>query len=419
MSIDLIALASASGLPLASRRADLNRGLISRGDDAPGGPGMALNTVTTLYGLNLFTRLNDSELQFASSEHSQIKWKQFNGSILMVVVVEEVDFLSESDLSCLLELANDAIVLMCGLSDMSDANVERLKRRIKMAYPLLDHLLATFARNGTRRLSLVSGCTAYALTSRSSYICSLVNNIAQAASTGYCALFVHRKLLAASRDWWSSLTSTRDAFLVSCLLASFFESDLIQTKEVLIHLPSSPTTLTRLVVSQVTKGVFLCLLLGEHPSLEFIESQILVPLSDLKLQEERLSRYIYELRDCKYISPETFTDLLGKQASILKDVSAFLLLDGEHKITFAYNESLIEAFEEMISFCQLTPGSRSSCLSLADGYQTSGQMSMYRVRHGKVFILCAMYPSSTSLKHMMNRTNSLKEAFARAKHFWP
>lgn len=422
MSVDLVALASASGLPITTRRVILQNGSILRDGDFSNE--ISLNTITTLYSLNLFSQLNGCDLQLAKSANDQtkIRWKQFNDSLVLVVIASEVDFHEDAELDSLLELSFDAIVMMCGLAELHDTNVERLKSTIKMANPLIDYFLSSFAtgRESTPRLELMTHCSHYAIASRSSYITSLVNSVAQTASSSFCALFVHRKLLAASKDWWATLNRRKDSFMISSLLDSLLDIGLIQTREILIHLPTiSPNNLTRLIISQITKGVVLCILCAEQPSLEFIESEILVPLNDLNLQEEKLSGYIYELRESKYLSPKTLTEILGKDtATFLNEITAFLLVNYEHKVYLSFNELLIEEhFDELVIFTELgtnKPASLTDC----DAYQIGNQMSMYRVSHENV-LLCAFFPLTTTVKQMMLQTNNLQTAFAKAKYFWP
>ena len=422
MSVDLVALTAASGLPIATRRVILQKGSALLNGDGPFNCGeIPLNAITTLYSLNLFSQLNGCNLQLAKTgdDRTKVRWKQFNDSIVLIVIANGIGLHEDTELDSLLELSFDAMVMMCGLAELGDSNVERLKSTVKQANPLVDYFLSSFATGrGSPRLELITHCSHYAIASRSSYIASLVNSVAQTASSSFCALYVHKKLLAASSDWWTQLNRQKDSFLISSLLDSMLDIGLIQTREMLIRLPGiSPNNLTRLVINQITKGVVLCILCAEEPSLEFIESEILVPLNDLNLQEEKLSGYIYELRGSKYLSPMTFKDILGKDtATFVNQITAFLLVNYEHKVYLSFNEELIEEyFNELVIFTDL--GTDKSLTTDCDAYHIGSQVNMYRVSRRHV-LLCTFFPSTTTVKQMI-QTNDLQKAFFKAKHFWP
>lgn len=433
MSIDLLCVAATSGLPLFTRRADLrfikndnglSKKIPDRDMDGEDGPNelISINTITTLYGINLFSRMNECELQTTGNGRTRIHWKVFNENLIIIVIITDIDsIIDDREVNCLLNMTYNSLVMMCGSAHMTDTNLERLKRRIKISFPLIDYILNCFTSNGIDRLEMVSKCSNYAIACRTSYISSLPNSITQMASNNYCAIFVHGKLLSASKDWWSQLSiKCNDSLLIACLLKSTYMNDLIQSKEIAIYLPdTSPTKMSRLVFSPITKGVILCMVCNEHgPSLEYIDDQILVPLNDLKLQEDKFSKYIFELRETKHISNDTFVNILGKHnVPLIKTLLGFIIFNRYQQIYFVFNEQLIEDYSnEICTFCRLN---RSNVSTITNAHLSLEQVNMYRAVGNRSIIYCLLFEPSQSLKQLHVNTMTLVEAFTKAKHFWP
>src|SRR5699024_11816909 len=76
-------------------------------------------------------------------------------------------------------------------------------------------------------------------------------------------------------------------------------------------------------------------------------------------------------------------EIFGKHVAILRDISAFVVVNHEHKVYFTFNENLIdEYFEEIVIFCDF--GSKQGFTNYADSYLACGQINMYRSEERRV-----------------------------------
>ncbi len=312
MSVHLIGLTAMGGLPLFSRHVSMSRSnssnlsptesseMESNIDNSNSNLSsnsssneISFARLAALNGVNLFSRLNDCDLLFCSTNTSQIRWKVYKGSVVLIIIVKNMSDMSQNHLLIFMDIVFDSLVLMCGLNDITSQNIERLKRCLRLSYQLIDYLLNSFISNTLLRIPLITNTIEYSINTYSEFMLSLVESAAQLASSSFCSIFINKKLITASKCWWTRLSSSKDALLITNLVNSMTDNDLMQTKEIAVYLPDNcPTSLTRLVVSQLSKGVVLCLLCAENPTLDLIESEIIVPLTDSKTHSEKFSKYL-------------------------------------------------------------------------------------------------------------------------------
>ena len=294
MSIDLVGVTAMGGLPLFARRRSLSTTGETTGDHNIDNE-LSFSRLAALNGVNLFSRLNDSNLLFCSTKDSQIRWKVFRGSLVLIVIVDNIQNLNQNHLSLFLDTVFDSLVLICGLNELLSQNIERLKRCLRLTYHLIDYLLFTFISNTLNRIPFLTNSIQYSMSGQNchQFMQSLVESGAQLAQSSFCWLFINKKLVSGSHCFWTRLNSCKDALLITNLVHSLSDTDLMQTKEIAVYLPDNcPNSLSRLIVSQLSKGVVLCLLCGEQPSIDMIDTEIIVPLMDSKIHSEKFSKYL-------------------------------------------------------------------------------------------------------------------------------
>ncbi|XP_054164837.1 protein fuzzy homolog [Oppia nitens] len=296
VTIDLIAVTAIGGLPLFMRHCSqsvTNSSL--NGNTTSGDNDLSFARMAALNGVNLFSRLNDSNLMYCSTKESQIRWKVFKGCLVLIVIVEHMTDVIETHLHQLLDLVFDSLVMICGLNEIMSQNIERLKRCLRHSYQLIDHILNEFISSPLSRLPFITNNIEYSMSCQSyqHFMQSLVESGGQLSCSAFCWLQINRKLVAASHAFWSRLNTSKDALLAITLVNSLSDTDLLQTKEIPVYLPDNcPTSLSRLIVCQLAKNVVLCLLCAEEPSIDFIDTEIAIPLIDSKIHSEKFSIYL-------------------------------------------------------------------------------------------------------------------------------
>lgn len=471
-SIDLLALTAQSGLPLFSRRVANDSMVAGAGARSPittmiekdGHEPISLNTIATLYGVNLFARLNGNiQLHQATTEDGSvlIHWKCFpepqpnldvdSANVVFILIANNVDT-EIVDLSELLDLIFKLILMLCGREVLSTTtNVELLKGHLRLAHSAIDYLLRGAITTNLQTFEIASKSTSYAFTSRSSFICSIVNTIAANVCSEYCAIFTHGRLLSASKAWWAKLANTDEAFHLFCLINSLTDTELIHTKEIPIYLPSiEPFSASarplRLIVSQVSRELKLCLLIAadvEH-SLDRIETDVIVPLNDTKLQEEKLAKYIFGPKTSDGLPPSVLTSMLGHNVVLLENVAGFVFWHRARRLHFVYNEIVVaENADLLLTLAKATDTNlddhhqQTHKTKYLDQHLHYDQLAIYQVegechRLSVVFDLAvpstaaalaaATTPSSTSSSVLMQvlgtTSHQLAEAIIKAKHFW-
>lgn len=414
MSLDLIALTSMSGLPLLTKRVIVDA-TIEQNGSIEELKEISLNTIATLYGLNLFSRLNECDIQLAKSSTGQIrlKWKSFRDNITLIVVANSVEHLTDSDLETMVELIFHSILMVCSLTGVTESDPEKLKRNLKLAQPLISYLLDLFISQDDR-LAVITQTIPYALTTRSSSITSIVNSISRLESpSNFAALFVNQKLFCASKSWWQKLIPTKDAFLISCLINSFPKTD--QITGMTIYLPySNPTVPLRLVVSELQNAT-LALICDKYPTLEYLENEFIIPLNE----DEKLNKVANELQHTG-ITPMVLQGVFGKRLFVLSQLNSFVYINYENGIHFVFNEqSLRQYFTDVAVFAEfgLTEHHGNDD---HEEFFFDDDICLYKVAR-KDILVCVLFENncSPSIKQMNSVTTTLIDILCKAKHFWP
>ena len=98
-------------------------------------------------------------LHSLDSTEFKIIWRMYHSNITLILV-EELDAFDEDVLFKKLDLIFDALVFMYGLEDLINIqNVEKFKREIKVAYPLVDAILESDGSNSNLFGGYMTNCT--------------------------------------------------------------------------------------------------------------------------------------------------------------------------------------------------------------------------------------------------------------------
>ena len=296
MSVYLAGVEAIGGIPLFSRQV----GEQQQSDGIP------FATLASLNGVNMFARLNEANLLSAVTGNALIHWKVFNKSVVLIMIVTKnssLEHVEQQVMERTLDYIYDSLVLCCGPEELLSQNVERLKRCLKSAYPLVDHLLRLLVTPATHA-NLAHGCvnSLYVETHANNFAKALAESYSAVASSDFACILVNGFLVAASKGWWTRLSHSKDAFLVVNLanaISGSFTPD-AWTRELAVFLPENcPDTLTRLLVSQVQENVFMVLLCGETPTFQFIE-ETLAPVR-LNDQHQNSLAALAGMRGCSFL----------------------------------------------------------------------------------------------------------------------
>lgn len=417
MGVKLIAVTSSSGLPLFIRHVhdagSVDKSSVVHNEDCSD---VSLNTVATLYSINLFSKLNGCEVTDCKSKYglTKVHWKSFEEPpITLIIVVQDLILIEKDDVQAFLDLISDAIVMVCGLTQLSSIDHERLRQTLGTALPVVDYLLESFVCDRLNKIDVLTHYTSYVFTNRSTFVNSIVNS----GHNGYCSLFAHGKLLTASKQWWLQLNSSTDSFLVACFLNTLSGRDASSNREYQIYLPhTSPSVPYRLVLSIISSDIVLCILCENTLDIVDIQADVLAALCDSKLQENKLATYIFGTQNTTNLPESIIKSLFPKNPSILQQLSSFFFLNHKLKVYFVHNETnLVDHLDEVLALCGLNVNTTNS----GEKHYIDNRIGMYR-QANSLFCICALFTSQTvSVASMKKTTNTLSEIICKAKNLWP
>uniref|UniRef100_T1JUE9 FUZ/MON1/HPS1 first Longin domain-containing protein n=1 Tax=Tetranychus urticae TaxID=32264 RepID=T1JUE9_TETUR len=293
MSINLIGVSASGGIPLFCRQ----KSTISS-------EGIPFVKMASLNSVNLFSRLNDANLRSTFTKNSSIHWKIFRGSIVLILVTtvdHSTSFrdLNSSAMDRLLDFIFDTIILTCGLSKLIETNTESLKSSLRPAFPAIDYILDQLYSGHSLQLCLQK--FEYILTESwaTSFMEPLVDTAARLASSQYCCLIARRRVVCATKHWWTKIATTRDGLLIVNLVNSFnlSESNSARSRETTIYLPENcPNNPVRLVVFLVAPKMIIVFLCGEAPTIQQLKESIVEPLRESRKDQEMFRKIVVEKR---------------------------------------------------------------------------------------------------------------------------
>ncbi|XP_046440073.1 protein fuzzy homolog [Daphnia pulex] len=249
---------SLSGLPLFIRR---------KGDI----PSLPFPLVASLNGVYTYTKTQGAELENTCSENTFVVWKEYHDTFMLCIVATDSS-LSTVHLKHILDLVSHTMVFYLGLEELvSVKNIERLKKDLKVCYPLIDTILDGLSPKEDLEdfCDLTNYTDVLCCTERSTFE-GILNCFAESVGTVFGCLRVSGKVAAATPNWWT-LDSVELLQIQLLLSNERYDTGI----DIPIYLPvRSPKIPFRLVQWKLTQNSDVCLLCGPTPSLADLEKEV-------------------------------------------------------------------------------------------------------------------------------------------------
>ncbi|KAK9871041.1 hypothetical protein WA026_009999 [Henosepilachna vigintioctopunctata] len=254
MSAYIFCVDSGSGLPIFSRK----KGNIET---------LPFSVKGSLNGVHMYGKSMKMELLNTITEDYCVSWKEFEESVVLIGISsgctqEVLNNLMTSIFSCM--------VLIVGINEIrSQRNIDRLKRELKICYPLVDRLLDSLDCGSptTKYNSDIVGMVECILCTENHLMQILLESYMEYVDSLYSCILIHGKIAAATESWWS--LHPDEMKLLSLLATS---ENVTTSKDIPIFLPyKSPTMAFRFVTCTLIPDVQICSLCGPTPSLLEIE----------------------------------------------------------------------------------------------------------------------------------------------------
>ena len=375
MSIHLAGVSATGGIPLFSRQI---------GDASESIP---FATLAALNGVNLFARLNEANLLAMATANTKIHWKVFDNSIVLILIITTnpsttLEFVHPKLVDATLVCLYDAIKLTCGQKEITNPSIERIKRCLRTAYPLIDQFLRLLF-NPAYHVEILTSCvwTTHLDPTLAEFFKALSESYCQVIDSDLTCIMASGQMIGASKGWLTRLAGSKDAFLVLHLVRALASSTGKEARsiEVPVYLPENcPDAVSRLIISEVYPGSFLVALCGESPPLTSIDEALI----GLRASEAHLKRF-------KLVQTMKSSALIA----IDERISAFALLRDDRKTLLRYGSWDHQKLKELAAFMTMD-GDEDSGEN--DRYAKFAWSQAYRVSHSP-FTLIVFMASSYSL----------------------
>ncbi|CAG9761897.1 unnamed protein product [Ceutorhynchus assimilis] len=254
MSAYIMGITSGSGLPVFSRK---------KGNC----DSLSFSALGSLNGVHMFGKPLNIELLNTLTDDYVVAWKEFNDSLVIIGLASGC---STDVLNRLLKLIYDAIVLIVGIEEAkTQRNIERLKRELRVCYPVLDRLLDSLdcGDSSNKHSSDIVGYVETILCSENHLIQIVLDSFSECVDSMFSCILINGKIAAATESWWSLHPHEIRLLL---FLAVTENKDI--SKDIPVFLPyKSPTVAFRFVACSLISDVQVCCLCGTTPALIDIE----------------------------------------------------------------------------------------------------------------------------------------------------
>ncbi|XP_034243212.1 protein fuzzy homolog [Thrips palmi] len=334
MTVHVLCVTSAGGLPLFTRK---------KGD----GESLPFSIVASLNGVHMFCKSQDVILQTTSTQDTTYVWDEFEDSIVLVAAAS---CSSEVILRKLLNAVFNSMLLLVGVDEIRNIrNPDRLKRELRVCYPLIDKLM-----DGVDGSSVnISTVTSHTSQSRNANAC----NERDSGESYFCGNLIglsETLLCYESNDLLTCLDAYADCLnsQFACLLVSGRELIATPAWEDLHPLERQLLTLLTVVASPCTSSDTPVFLPFKSPSIPFrLVWVLLVPgVSVLGLcgptpglsEAEHLALQCWgssadHLRSITQIAPRNFPHSIHLDVNVL----GFLLINldtGKYVLSYTAND---------------------------------------------------------------------------------
>ncbi|KAI1285251.1 Protein fuzzy -like protein [Halotydeus destructor] len=402
MSAHLVGVTALGGVPLFSRQAGQQESEQS----------VPFATLAALNGVNLFSRLNDADLKSTTTKNSRIHWKVFEGNIVLILLTKtnmtNLETISSTCVENMLHLVFDALIFCCGSEEISGQNVERLKRSLRLAYPLVDYLLEQLLVR-EKHFNIITKTLSYIHIDGQvkEFMDSLIDWFKDLAQTDFSFILVNGKILTASEGWWSRISQSKDAVLVlamvHCVLESI-ETESDNVKEIPVFLPDNcPTAITRLIIAKIYQDVHLVALCGENPPLESLVSEGLNIIRESDNHQEHL-RKLHMLR-------------YGSTLPVDDRILSIILIKHDHRIMLRYGHADDMKLKDMLTMVEMSSTRNISLEKPKELYVKFRSFQGFKLSHDQNE-LYTLFPLIMSLSEMRLISLKMLQLF-KDKRLWP
>ncbi|KAJ8913472.1 hypothetical protein NQ315_013852 [Exocentrus adspersus] len=258
MSAHIICVTSGGGLPIFSRK---------RGN----WENLPFSVIGSLNGVHMFGKPFGIEMINTITDDYVVAWKEFVDSVVIIGIASgcSVDILNK-----LLESVFSSIVLIVGTEEIkTQRNIERLKRELRICYPVVDRLLDSLdcGDSNNKYSSDLAGFVETILCPENHLIQIVLDSFTECVDSMFSCVLISGKIAAATQSWWS--LHPDELKLLSLLATS---GNTASSKDIPVFLPyKSPTVAFRFVACTLIPEVQLCCLCGPTPLLNDIEHSVM------------------------------------------------------------------------------------------------------------------------------------------------
>ncbi|CAH0561149.1 unnamed protein product [Brassicogethes aeneus] len=254
MSANVMCVSSASGLPIFSRKK-------GNAENLP------FSTIGSLNGVHMFGKPINLEVLNTVTEDYSVAWKEYHDCVKIIGIASGC---SVEILTKLLDSVFSAVVLIVGLEEIkSQRNIERLKRELRVCYPIIDRLLDSLdcGDSTNKNSSDLVGLAEVILCTENHLIQIVLDSFTECVDSMFSSILIHGKVATATESWWNLHP---DEIKLLSILANSENSNI--SKDIPVFLPyKSPTVAFRFVALKLISDVQLCCLCGPAPVLKDIE----------------------------------------------------------------------------------------------------------------------------------------------------
>ncbi|KAK5643566.1 hypothetical protein RI129_007411 [Pyrocoelia pectoralis] len=254
MSAHLLCITSNAGLPVFTRKKGNTESL-------------PFSIMGSLNGVHMYAKSQRVTLLNSLMDDHCVAWKEFHDSIILIGVSSGCTI---QVLNKLLESTFNAMVLTIGIEKIkTQRNTERLKRDLRMCYPLVDRLMESldYGIATNKYSSDIISMTETILCSENHLLQIALEAYTECVDSEYSCILIHGKIAVATESWWS--LDADEIKLLSYLAAV---DNMSSSKDVPVFLPyRCPNVAYRFVACILIPHVQVCCLCGSTPLIKDIE----------------------------------------------------------------------------------------------------------------------------------------------------
>lgn len=241
----------------------------------------------------MFCKNQGSQLMSTEFNDGKIIWKEFENSITVIGIGKGY---SEIFLSELVDLTFHAMVLCVGIEELrSVANLERLKRDLKMSFQVIDQLMES-----SDDILMLNDCV---LCSESLELSIKLTEYVEQTKSPYICLMVAQKTICATEAWWFDLDVIDRKLLT--ILFSVMKS---LPRDIPVFIPiKSPKHAYRFIAIALTQNLTVTLVCG--PTLTYMELE--------EITQKYWRNEIELLGNAERCYPRNFSDKIELDSGIL------------------------------------------------------------------------------------------------------